>query len=287
MREAMAFSPGHITGLFQICRHDDALMTGSRGAGFSVRLGAESRVVLSEGEGVVNVHINGARTNAKVTEMAIRLVLGDERMDVDVYTNLQLPMSQGFGMSAAGALSSALALSELLGQGEDVAYEAAHIAEVNCGTGLGDVSAIRCGGMEYRKKEGLPPYGEVIRIPVDFEMVLARVGPVISTSSVILDKIKSDAINTAGASCVDRFISKPDLDNFLVQASEFMRGSGLMTDRIKRVIQAIGQNGRGSMCMVGNSVFAIGPDLELLARKLSRYGAVFMTQVDLEGPRLL
>jgi pantoate kinase len=66
-----------------------------------------------------------------------------------------------------------------------------------------------------------------------------------------------------------------------------MRTSGLMTDQIKRVVKAIGDKNVASMCMVGNSVFAIGPDLEILAKVLSRYGEVFQTGVDMEGPRSL
>jgi hypothetical protein len=41
------------------------------------------------------------------------------------------------------------------------------------------------------------------------------------------------------------------------------------------------------MCMVGNSIFAAGPDLDGLDRQLRRFGLTFRTSVDLEGARLL
>jgi pantoate kinase len=287
LKEARAFCPGHITGFFQIFRHDDPLRTGSRGAGFSIRLGAESRVIVTEGTGRINVHINGARSTARVTDQAIKNLLGDEKMDVDVLTSLQLPISQGFGMSAAGALSAALALSDVLGRGKDDAYEAAHRAEVCCSTGLGDIPALRCGGAEFRRKEGLQPHGEVVRIPGDLEMVLARVGPIIDTSTVILDEKKVKGINMAGERCIREFSKHQDVHELVRLSSEFMRTSGLMTDQIERVVRAIGDKDVASMCMVGNSVFATGPDLEALAKELSRYGAVFQTGIDLEGPRAL
>ncbi len=245
MRQATAFCPGHITGFFQICRHENVLETGSRGAGFCVRLGAQSRVVLKEGVGKVEVKINGARAKAHVTERAVRHLLGEEKLDVDVFTTLQLPVSQGFGMSAAGALSSAMALTELLGLGEEEAYTAAHIAEVESGTGLGDVAALQCTGVTYRKREGLPPFGEVQRIPGDFDMVLARVGPSIDTSTVILDPQRSAAINRAGEECLERFAKKKDLYNLLDLAVDFTASSGLLTERVRKALVSIDGLGLG------------------------------------------
>ncbi|HSV42250.1 MAG TPA: pantothenate kinase [Methanomassiliicoccales archaeon] len=287
MRQAIAFCPGHITGFFQICRHPDMLQTGSRGGGFSITLGAESRVVLKDGDGQVDVHINGARVKAIVTEAAVRNVLGDERCDVDVYTLLQLPVSQGFGMSAAGALSSALALSELLGRGEDDAYEAAHRAEVQCGTGLGDVAALRTGGIEFRRKEGLQPFGEVERIPGDFDMLLAKVGPMIDTSTIILDPVRSEAINKAGSDAYQRFSRSPGLHELLDVSMDFTRSSGLITGHVEKALRSVGAENIGGMCMVGNSIFAAGGDIMELGRKLSKYGNVYEASVDLEGPRLI
>jgi pantoate kinase len=287
MRQAMAFSPGHITGFFQICRHENVLETGSRGAGFCIGLGAESRVLLKDGTGKVEVKINGARAKAHVTERAVRYLLGEGRSDVSVFTTLQLPVSQGFGMSAAGALSTAFALAELLGLGEEEAYTAAHVAEVECGTGLGDVAALQCTGVTYRRKEGLPPFGEVQRIPGDFDMVLARVGPMIDTSDVILDPQKAMVINQAGQDCLERFERKRDLYNLLDLSVDFTAASGLLTERVRKALVAIDGLGLGSMCMVGNSVFAAGPDLDALVRQLGRYGRTFRTNVDLEGPRML
>jgi hypothetical protein len=39
--------------------------------------------------------------------------------------------------------------------------------------------------------------------------------------------------------------------------------------------------------MIGNSVFATGPDMELLTEALSQFGEVFRCSVDAKGPRLL
>jgi len=287
MRQAMAYCPGHLTGFFQICRHEDPLQTGSRGAGFSINLGAESRVILENGNGKLDIFINGARAKARVTENAVRSLLGEEKLDIKIFTTLHLPISQGFGMSAAGALSSSLALSELLGLGEDAAYEAAHIAEVQCGTGLGDIAALRTGGMEMRVKEGLPPKGEVVRLDGSFDMVLARLGPNIDTSTVINDPKKSDKLNKAAKEAVERFSEDRDVHNLFRQSIRFMNESGLQTESVKKALDGIGSENVGSMCMVGNSVFATGPDIPLLSRRLAKFGTVYEAQVEFSGPRLI
>lgn len=286
MKQAMAFCPGHITGFFQICRHENVLETGSRGAGFSITAGAESRVVIEDGDGKLDIFLNGAHAKARVTEMAVQKLIGDEKMNVKIFTTLQLPIAQGFGMSAAGALSSALSTASLLGKSEEDAYKAAHEAEVTCGTGLGDIAALKCGGIEFRSKEGLQPYGEVIPIEGDLGLVLCKVGPTIDTATVINNAKKSAAVNEAARKCVESFAKDVSVDRIFEVSNEFSKVSGLMTDKVKAAITAVGKEGKVSMCMVGNSVFATGPDLALISRRLGRFGTVFETAVDHKGPRL-
>ena len=78
MRRAVAFCPGHITGFFQIVEHDNVFETGSRGAGFCTELGARLEVWMTDGEGTIEVTINGNQTFAPVTEHALRRLLRNE-----------------------------------------------------------------------------------------------------------------------------------------------------------------------------------------------------------------
>ncbi|MCU0853234.1 MAG: GHMP kinase, partial [Thermoplasmata archaeon] len=121
---AKAFCPGHITGFFQICEGKDFLSTGSRGAGLCLSLGATSTVsVTGAKKQSIEVIIDGQKSLAEVTKHALRRLLGQEKLRVSVVTLLDLPQSQGFGMSAAGALSSSLALCKLLGRSRQDAFE--------------------------------------------------------------------------------------------------------------------------------------------------------------------
>jgi len=74
MRVVTTFSPGHITGFFQICDHPiDPLLKGSRGAGVSITHGITTRVSVKKSpKTLVKISINGNITeSAEVSEHVI------------------------------------------------------------------------------------------------------------------------------------------------------------------------------------------------------------------------
>lgn len=284
---AKAFCPGHITGFFQICEAGDLLSTGSRGAGLCLSLGATSKVWVSHSQRqAIEVLIDGKRSKAEVTRTALRHLLGRDKLKIEVSTNLDLPQSQGFGMSAAGALSASLALAEVLGRKRQEAFEAAHIAEIVCKCGLGDVSAIHKGGVTIRKKPGLPPIGEVLRIDDTPEVVLAVVGRRLLTKSVLSDPAKRKAINEYGSRRVNELVENPTVEKLMELSASFAVESGLAPKRIMEAMDAASKLGMASMSMLGSSVFAIG-DKKGLATVLSTYGEVWACRVDVKGPRMI
>jgi pantoate kinase len=284
---AKAFCPGHVTGFFEIHEGADVPSTGSRGAGMCLSLGASSRVKVSKArEQTIQVEIDGKRAAAPVTKAAARQLLGQERVRVGIETTLDLPPSQGFGMSAAGALSASLALASSLGLTREEAFWAAHHAEVKCKTGLGDVSAIHAGGVTIRKKAGLPPVGEVIRIDGVPEVVLAVVGRKLLTKSVLTNPKKRAMINRFGSRRVDALLKDPTLENLMELSASFAMETGLASMAIVRAIGAASKRGMASMSMLGSSVFAIG-DTDGLKEVLSELGEVWVCRVDTEGARLL
>ncbi len=287
MKEASAFSPGHVTGFFEVCRSDDLMATGSRGAGLCLSLGATSKVEIAESsrQSIV-VAVNGKRCDASVTKEALRLLIGAERMRISVATQLDLPISQGFGMSAAGALSAAIAACSMTKQTRRSAFEAVHIAEIVKGGGLGDVSAISRGGITIRRKAGLPPIGDVVSIDGRPEVVLCVVGRPMLTKSVLGDPRKQKAINSSGSRKVDELLKRPTLERLMSLSSEFASESGLASGKILEAMSAASKLGTASMSMLGNSVFAVG-DTKGLERVLSDFGRTYTCVVDTKGPRLL
>jgi pantoate kinase len=122
-----AFCPGHITGLFSV--HDDTelfLGKGSRGSGVSVSLGALVNLALHRPEEtgtkdslVLDLNVRGL-DQFPVDEMIYRQALTELLPEngagwkAVVRVSLQLPVGQGFGMSAAGALATTVAVWEAL-----------------------------------------------------------------------------------------------------------------------------------------------------------------------------
>ncbi|MGD0818464.1 MAG: hypothetical protein ABR986_08745 [Methanomassiliicoccales archaeon] len=286
MRRAIAFCPGHITGFFQVMEHDNIFASGSRGAGFCTELGARSEVWMTDGEGSIEVNINGKQTFAPVTEYALRKILKTEPFDLNVVTTLGLPVSQGFGTSAAGALSASLALSSLMGRPSHEAFEAAHESEIVNHTGLGDVSAMFRGGMTFRSKEGLPPLGKVDRFDGEPEMVLCEVGKPIKTSDVLTNEQMKVKINSMGNKCLEEFELDPTLPAFTRLSMRFAVESGIASPEALKAIAATEKFGQASISMLGNSVFAFG-ETDRLEEVLSAFGMTYRTKVDIKGPRLI
>ncbi len=287
MMNAKAFCPGHVTGFFQICETRNPLSTGSRGAGLCLTLGAVSSVSVEAAQRQsVLTYLNGKMTRAEVTRAAVGRMIDNERLKVEVETVLQLPQSQGFGMSAAGSLSASIALADLLGRSRHEAFEAAHVAEVQCRSGLGDVSAILRGGITIRKKAGLPPIGEVLRIKGTPEVTLAVIGKKLMTRRVLADPAKRRAINRGGSRKVDELLKDPTLDKLMELSASFSLESGLASKRIIDAMNAGSKLGMASMAMLGNSVFAIG-ETASQAEMLKVHGEVWTCRVSTGGPRVL
>lgn len=284
---AKVFCPGHVTGLFQVCHHEDVMTCGSRGAGLCISLGVVSEVQVEDGTGKVDIWLNGLKADAPVTERAVRNILGNRPLDVKVRNELQLPVAQGFGTSAAGSLSAAWALAYLLGLPEGDAYAAAHSAEIVNRTGMGDVSGILRGGIELRRTPGLPPIGAVERMNGRMELVLAVVGPSIPTAEMLSRAEAMERMNSVGSRCVEELMREPTLENLFRLSNEFMEGSGLATPEVRRAVWEARKWGWASQAMIGNSVFATGPDIDLLAEVLSQFGTVYRCSVDPRGPRLV
>jgi pantoate kinase len=281
-----AFCPGHITGFFIPCVHRDPLRSGSRGAGLCVDRGVTTTVNAYPGSGRIEVTVNGVAWNAPVTLTAARTMLGKERLDIVIESSLGLPSSAGFGMSAAGALSTSLALAEVLGRSTEEAFAAAHRAELSNRTGLGDVAALSNGGMTFRRREGLPPYGRIDRIADSMNIVAAVVGPKLGTAEVLSDRARKAGIMQVGRECYEALARNPTSRTFFCASREFAERTGLASGRVAEALQAVHGLGDTSMIMLGNSVFARG-DLDAIEQRWRVFGPTYRLSLDKEGPRII
>ncbi|HEV8595945.1 MAG TPA: hypothetical protein VGR51_10505 [Thermoplasmata archaeon] len=289
-KESSAFCPGHVTAFFEPVEHADPFRKGSRGAGLSLTLGVKSRVKARLGRRQnVRIYLNRQEIPAVATRLAVERAIGGAAFEIIVQSDVQLPVSQGFGMSAAGALSAVLAVNDAcdLGLPHTRCVAIAHAAEIEAKTGLGDVVPASLGGMDLRIEPGAPPHGVVKRIHADSEVLLAVMGAPIPTRTVLSDAARVKSIAEIGKRCVLEFQKSQTMPDLFRLGREFAIGTRLAEGKVKEAIEAATPYGPCTMAMLGNSVFAVG-QLEPLDALFKGMGAQrYRCRIDQKGARLL
>lgn len=288
MKEAIAFAPGHISGFFEpIIDESNVNKTGSRGAGVCISHGVTARVKTKESDKQkIIIRANGKLGTFPVTHDAIKTVLEEDVLQVFVELTLDLPVGQGFGMSAASALSSSLALSSILNKTRHVAIQAAHSAEVTHHTGLGDVCASVQGGFEIRKRPGIFPFGKIIKMDEQCLIQLGIFPGSLSTRTILTNHIKVKQISSIGSYCTDQVLQFPSIDSIMKYSYYFTVNSGLAPKDILRVLAKINEKRLASMCMLGHSIFVLGND-DPIKQCLPKRLRVIDTTVDINGARII
>ena len=285
--KATAFAPGHISAFFEPHYDENIERSGSRGAGINLSLGAFSEVTVSRStKQDIRVYINDKETDARVTKLALRNIIKDSPLKVTVKIKQELPEGQGFGMSAASSLSASYALSSLLGLSKIDAIKAAHSAEVQLRTGLGDVIASAFGGIEVRREPGLPPWGFIEHIVGDYKIVLCVIGEKIETKRILNDENKLNVIKNYGRYCTKKILENPSIENMIRLSRYFAEKTELIREDVMEALNAASFHGLAGMCMLGNSIFAIGKTEEL-KNTLSSFGKVYVCDIDRHGVRIL
>ena len=302
MNKATAFSPGHITGLFQICdQTPDPLLKGSRGAGISINHGVTTKVTLKpSSKPSFKIRINETPTKtARVSEHVINSFLSHigQNYEISVDHEVTVPIGSGFGSSGAGALSLALALNEALNLGltHTKTAQIAHTAEVECKTGLGTVIAETFGGVEIRVEPGAPGIGKIEPIPVsdDYAVVCLNIGP-LSTKKFLSDEKIRHRINETGEKLIDKLIAQPSPTNFMVFSRIFAEDVGLISPRLRKILKETDTTDTTcSTAIFGESIFSLikrnetEEILEIFRKHAPSKNSVFITEIDFKGARLV
>ena len=280
---ARAFSPAHITGFFQIFEK------GSTGAGMNLKKGMSTTVEASDGTGKgdeIEITINNIHEDAPVSRAVVEKYMSivRERVFVRVEHVSDVPVGYGLGMSAAGALSLSLALNKCLrAVSEDGARRIAHLAEIECGTGLGAVIAQSHGGFLLRRAPGDFEAVERVEIDDDFKVVCAFLRP-LSTEKIIRDEGWKRKINEAGSACMRDFTRASSVENFIFLSRRFALETGLA----KPIERALLKIKEGSMAMLGETVFVLTREPETVAELCGNFsGSVIISEISKEGARVL
>jgi pantoate kinase len=299
---AKAFSPGHITGFFEIPRDTitnsglTLLRKGSKGAGFSIDKGIVTAVYVYESSiKDYEIRINGIKSHtAEVSRWIIEQYLNftDRPYFVSIHHDVGIPIGFGLGSSGAAALTLSYALNQALGVGLSriQAAQIAHCAEIVCKTGLGTVIAEFFGGFEIRMSAGAPGIGSINRIlqDEDRKAVVLCLAPIL-TKSFLTNRI--DEINGLGSIMLNKLSRSKTTDDFLKMSHEFADRLNLTKGRCERPIAALRSNGfESSVALFGETVFTIIPESSVkeATDALSEFGGeLFVCDIDNTGARVL
>ncbi len=301
MRTAKAFAPGHLTGVFQICvEPEDPIMKGARGSGVSLTRGTTTTVTAEPSDRPSHtVTINGMEmTDAVISENVLSkyLSLLTEPHRIVVEHVIETPITAGFGSSGGGALSLSLALNKVLDTGltRVEAAQLAHVAEIECGTGLGSVFAADGGGFGVLYKPGAPGVGESIHYDASDELMVIYLhyGPM-PTKEALGDPDLRRRINELGGRYVDELHRELTPERFMSYSRRFTEHLGLVTPRLRRVFDATDPLGYTfTMAMFGEVAFTlqrredVEPILDLLRERVPGSHPV-VCGVDTAGALLL
>jgi len=251
---ATAFVPGHITGFFTPREHEDPTKAGSQGAGLT----------LSDG---VTVSVRPAdRTEVYLDDTSIEIEPVERVLDAldataQVTAESAVPIGTGFGVSGAMALGTALAANRAFSRqlSENELVTIAHGAEVQSGTGLGDVVAQARGGIPVRLEPGGPQDNLLDGIPRRARVEYVTFGE-LPTEDVIGGN--TGPLERAGERALSRLVREPTLTSFIYASRRFAREAGLLTKRVRDTVQDVSDaDGEASMAMLGETVFALGTGL--------------------------
>ena len=294
---AKAFSPGHITGFFEIPHgtYSHFLHRGSRGAGFSIDRGiATTAYVYESAKAEYQISINGAKTrDAEVSRWVVEeyLKLADKPYFVNIDHDVGIPVGFGLGSSGAAALSLSYALNEALdvGLSRTQAAQIAHHAEIACRTGLGTVIAEFAGGFEMRTSAGAPGVGSVNKTDLEnYKAVVLCLAP-ISTKSFLTNRV--DEINGLGGVMLSKLSESRSVDDFLKMSREFAETLGLTEGRCKEPIAALRARGiESSVALFGQTVFTLVPQARAKEARDSLRGfggTLLVCNIDNNGARVL
>ncbi len=262
---ASAFVPAHISGFFQPCDASTPERTGSRNCGPCLNLGVLTRVKAAKADREsIKIVINGKRaSDAKTTLAVVRQMekLAYSPLKAEIYHSCQVPIGAGYGASGAGALGAALALGKALGLRvpREKMVAAAHVAEVVCYTGLGDVGAQAFGGLVMGVEPGAPPYGRWRRIalPTGLKVVCATLGAIPSKEFLSNQSFRGRA-KELGRIAFDATLNRPDVMSFISASRDFSEKLGLMDDELRELVEIAEKAGAigASQAMIGRSIFA-------------------------------
>ena len=309
MKEAKAFSPAAISSFFQI--HDtqkgkliaDLEKVGASGGGFGLQKGVLTKLKLQEAKkNTIEVSINSKPTiEAKTSKKVIETLLARTRQkyEVTVEHQIEVPIGAGFGTSACGALTAGLAFKEALALPLTFNQigKIAHVAEIQCQTGLGTVSALAStGGCVLVVQPGAPGNCQIDRIPItpDYMIVAGFFKSNIPKKTIFSSPEKKREISRHGKKTLEAILRNPSLKNFLDCCWNFAQNSGFATENTRELVELAKKAGAvgAAQNMIGEVVHAVvhednANSVAEAFKQVLHPEQVIVSKIDFQGARLV
>ena len=307
-KNAKAFAPAAISSFFEI--HDteggrpiaDLERVGARGGGFGLQKGVSTKVTARLAEDSrVKVFINSTpASEAKTTSRVVEKLLCDikQKYEVKVEHQIDVPIGSGFGTSAGGALTAGLALKEALDL--PLTYnqigKVAHVAEIECHTGLGTVSSLTfTGGCVLVVEPGAPGFCQLDRIPISPDyMIVAGYLQSNVPKTASFDSEKKQIINRFGEKTLEAILSEPTIENFMERCWEFSQNAGFATPNVRRLVNLAKKAGAvgAAQNMIGEAVHALVlqqnvEEVKEAFKEVLPSEKVLVSKIDMQGARLI
>lgn len=301
MEKSSAFVPGHISGFFQVCNEfDDPARKGSRNCGPCIEAGVLTEVEAEESSiPSAEIFINNeeaprATTSRQILEEVLKM--WDKPVKIKINHLVHAPIGAGYGMSGAGAVGIALALSEALKLGltRSEVFALAHKAEISCNTGLGDVGPQMRGGLVVGLEPGCYPYGKLkeINIPRNTSVVCGTLGP-LSTSNLLDDPEFKKRSKEMGAEALKDFLADENIENFMEVSQKFGSELGILDEELMEILDAVSSEcpWGASVVMLGRAIFAPvrSSKIEEVKKEFLNYferKSVLVSEIDFLGARI-
>lgn len=226
--------PLHVTGFWKICPATNPLETGSVGAG--LLLAPYVKVKLLRGYRRFVVTLNDEYVNDLCVVRRVVENYSSQNLRGRIVIDALPKLGEGYALSAVVAIATSIGCHLNL-KGENEVLEAlkiAHISEVKCNTGLGDVIAISEGkGLEVRTKPGAPGVGRVVSFPVDGRLLVLGVVVSRALDTPTMLRMLRGKINKYGEEALKKLLEDPTLHNFLELSREFSKKTGMLTEEVE------------------------------------------------------
>jgi pantoate kinase len=268
----MSFVPSHVSLTFSVWPHADPLTMGSIGMGVVLPQGVHCAVVKEQKDNNKNVIIRkGEYVEDPVTLRAIEL-LGFHNKGLTIYLRHDLPVGSGFGISGASALAACLELEKDL----DLCVKAAHQAEIEFKTGLGDVIAIATAIKNHvfpcvvvRHEPGFGGKADFYPIKENFLVCISGLGR--DTSEIISDKKWIEIINSAALGVK---FGEVTIRSAIKMGRSFTEKSGLINKNISVIFDDTPIGAVSTVAHLGTSIIAVSDDLPKLSESLGKFGEI-------------